>query len=109
MNAEKRIIFIDASALKESSCFRRLWNKIYFGYKNKETKEHKKEYGNGIHVFLENYYSLLPLKECVEKAIDYYKPFNETLEESLYEFRTENNLIKICKRYSELYPRSRIE
>ncbi len=106
---EKRQIFIDASSLKESNCFRRLWYKIYFGYKNKEEKTHKMAFGNGIHVFLENYYNLVPLRECVDKALNFYKPFNETLEESIYEFRTENNLIKICREYSKKFPRKNEE
>jgi len=95
----KRQIFIDASALKNSSCFRNLWYTVVMGYQTHSDKEHKLAFGSAIHIFLEDLYKGIAIKPAIERAVAYYKPYNDTLDLTVFEFRTTNNLIKICKEY----------
>ena len=99
----KRQVFIDASALKNSSCFRNLWWSIFEGYQGSNDKNHKLAFGSAIHIFLEDYYIGKSIKDSINRAIEYYKPYNETLDVTPREFRTVSNLIRICKAYAEEY------
>lgn len=102
----KRQIFIDASALKNSSCFRNLWWTSVEGYQLHGEKNHKLAFGSAIHLFLEDLYKGLPAKDGILRAVEYYKPYNDSLNLTLYEFRTTNNLIKICKEYVKQFTNS---
>lgn len=99
----KRQIFIDASALKNGSCFRHLWWTAVDGYQLNDSKDHRLAFGSAIHIFLEDLYKGLDRKAAVTRAVDYYAPYNATLNLTPYEFRTTTNLIKICKAYMEEY------
>lgn len=99
----KRQIFIDASALKNASCFRHLWWTVVECYQSTHEKAHRMAFGSAIHLFLEDIYKGIPVKAAIERAVEYYKPYNDSLELSLYEFRTTTNLIKICLAYVKAY------
>lgn len=103
----KQTIMIDASSLKHISCFRKFYRMVVKGYKAKDVYrgDYKMAYGSAIHKFLEGYYACKPIKDCVQLAIDYYKPFNDTVKYSAREFRFNNNLIKTCEAYQKAFPR----
>lgn len=128
--SNKKQIYIDASALKNSACFRRLWWTIVECYKldfkdeleivlepishpdNPATRkinrlDYKMAFGTAFHIFLENYYKLKPIEECANLAIEYYQPYNDNLYPSPREFRTNTHLLNCIKKYKEHYPRQR--
>lgn len=107
-NSDKQTVMIDASSLKHISCFRKFYRMVVKGYKSKDVYrgDYKMAYGSAIHKFLEGYYGCKPIKDCVQLATDYYKPFNDTVKYSTREFRFNNNLIKTCEAYQKAFPRS---
>jgi hypothetical protein len=62
-------------------------------------------YGSAIHKFLEGYYSCLPIRQCVEMALEFYRPWHEAVPFNKLEFRYNNNLIKTCMAYATEYKR----
>ena len=107
---DKITIMIDASSLKHISCFRKFFWMVVKGYKNKEfgsgsKYEYAMAYGSAIHKFLENFYGCKPVDECVNAAIEFYRPYSDSVPFSDREFRYNTNLIKTCAAYSEQFKR----
>lgn len=103
----KRLIFIDASSLKNYTCNRAFFWTVKESYqKVREDSKHALSYGSAIHIFLEHFYKGLPVSECLALAVKYYAPFHETLSMSAYEFRTMSNLQNTCLAYAKRYPRN---
>lgn len=109
----KQTIMIDASSLKHISCFRKFYWMVVKGYKNKEFSgsrfEYAMAYGSAIHKFLENYYGCKPIKDCVDAATEFYKPYSDSVPFNNKEFRYNTNLIKTCGYYSEKFKREKNE
>lgn len=104
---QKIKIFIDASALSDSACFRRLWMTIFHGLKPKSGREYKMEYGNALHIFAEHYYKRdMSTKEAAALAANYFQPYAENVPLDMFEFRTETNLLKTCLAYKQAFPKT---
>jgi len=107
----QQVLFIDASSLKELSCYRRFyWNTIE-GYRtpHESMPNLKIEYGTAYHRYLENWYSGQPHEVSRTAATTYYQSIlekNPYALESDYEFRTIDHLIKSIDYYAEIYPRN---
>jgi hypothetical protein len=101
----KPLYYIDASSLKEANCFRRLfWNNI-LGLRPKDAppSDYKQAYGIAFHKFLEGWYQDHDFKSNANKALDFYKPFQAYIPESVYEFRTLSHLAKCMDAYTTCY------
>ena len=100
-------IFIDASLLKDGSCFRRIWWRAALNRQPEYRRDnYKLAFANALHYFMESYYKDFSVKDSIIKAINYYKPWEEKIQTwSNFEFRSTTNLMKICKTYAKLYPR----
>ena len=98
-------IFFDASALKNASCFRHFWRSVVQGYKSKgkEARGHAMAYGSGIHKFLEVLYKGGTKRDGLQVALDYYTPWDKTLNLTNFEFRTASNLLKVCNKYHRVF------
>lgn len=105
----KQKIFFDASSLKQIACFRRFYNIVVQGLKAKESKDYKMAYGSAFHKFLENYYLCRPIKDCINIAADYYRPYNANVPAHPREFHTSGHLIKSCHEYIKQFPRVSLE
>jgi hypothetical protein len=104
-NNPKPTFYIDSSGLKLLTCWRKFYNKVIKGRASKDSRMYYAAYGSAGHKFTELYYKSQPLIDCLQAAIDYYKPYSEKLDTSPYEFRTTNNLINVLKQYAITYPR----
>lgn len=60
-------------------------------------------FGSAIHKYLETVYKGGTFKEAANCALDYYKPYNETLGNSVFEFRSSKNLLLTCEAYHRRY------
>jgi len=100
-------IYFDASALKNSSCFRNFWRIAVEGWRkigDETARGHAMAYGSGIHKFLEHIYKGGTKKDALQLALDYYTPWNVTLNlNNAYEFRTSANLLKVCNQYYQRF------
>jgi len=103
----KRLIFIDASSLKNYTCNQAFFWTVKESYqKINAYSKHALSYGSAIHIFLEHFYKGLLVSECLALAVKYYTPFHETLSMSDSEFRTMSNLQQTCLVYAKRYPRN---
>lgn len=115
----KPIIFLDASALKESDCLRRLIYIIHYGFNkfgSNKFLNYKAGYGSAFHRALEYWYKL-PQEvrhnkqeahphqlKAIELAVNYYEPFTRYVPaENVREFRTQDHLINSILAYFERY------
>lgn len=107
----RRVIFLDASGLKDTGCFRKFFWSCIKGYKPKDEAlstgyDLKIEYGTAFHRFLEHWYKGVKLDEAVQKAAVYYdKILSATSVNDEYEFRTMTHLLQSIKQYAEYYPK----
>lgn len=100
----RKIIYIDASSLKESGCLRKFYWSSIKGYSSgKESSDTKIQYGSAIHLGLESWYKGEEVKDCVVRAIKHYEPFTENLSEK--DFRTVDHLYRTLTGYFRQYPR----
>ncbi len=73
----KKIIYMDASTLKDSACLKKVWFNNIKGFKRKgeEAKNFKAAYGTAVHKALELYYCGRSVVDCIKAAIHYYNEF----------------------------------
>lgn len=101
--SNKKIIYINSSALKSFSCKRKLFYTIYDGYTLDSNAENiSLAYGNAFHKFLEAYYKGAKVTEACNIAVEFYKTFNDILT-SEKEFRTTSHLISSITEYAKRY------
>lgn len=110
-NSGRKIIFVDASSLKDTGCFRKFYWTSIKGYKPKTENlvyDIKIEYGSAYHKFLENWYKGRPIQDCVESAATYYDKIlshSSIRLDNEYEFRTMAHLLNSIRQYGETYAR----
>ncbi len=103
---QKPTIYLDASALKESSCERRLLYTIFFGYtRGPRARNYQAGYGSAYHKALEYWYSSEEKSEqkAIELALKYYEPFTPFISERVREFRTPGHLTQALQAYFKRY------
>ena len=96
------ILLINASALKESGCFRRLFWTSVSGYK--EATYHPKvaiEFGVAFHKFLAHHYSGEDTFSSIPKAVEYYNKVGLEFDEK--EYRTPERLFDAALQYADYY------
>src|SRR5438552_521634 len=99
---QQKILFVDASLLNQSDCWRKIYYQLILGRVPKDSVEDfKMAYGTAFHKFLSARFNGKSFKECLAVAEGYYSPFNDNLPEG--EFRTLSHLIKSCRAYVETY------
>lgn len=110
----KPIIFLDASALKESDCLRRLIFITHYGFNKfgpNKFLNYKTGYGSAFHKALEYWYKL-PIEDrtmeqriiAMELAVKYYDPFSAYVDPNRKgEFRTMQHLTQSLTGYFNLY------
>lgn len=107
MDQQKQTIYIDASALKESNCDRRLLNTIFFGYSPRgmshKYSNYKAGYGSAFHKALEYWYGTpkdqRSITTAVELAFNFYTPYTPFIKESPLEYRTITHLTQAVEAY----------
>lgn len=99
-------IYFDASALKDSSCFRKIYWTVVKGYKTeKKIINYPIAYGNACHKFAERHYCGVDLAENLELTRKYYEPYHDSIQYSEEtEFRTLKHLNNVCKKYAQTFP-----
>lgn len=102
---EKIPIYFDASALKDSSCFKKFWLHVVESWKpiGGGHGDYRMAFGSAIHKFNENHYKGGDRKRGMQQALDYYTPWNTNLNITQWEFRTSSNLLKICQKYHDRF------
>jgi hypothetical protein len=107
----KPIIYVDASALKESNCNRRFIYTILYGFTNKQRHQnYTTAYGSAYHKALEMWYSrednsnLQAFQDkCITAAQDYYAPYAPYISTRDREWRTPTHLVRSLKEYFKTY------
>ena len=100
----RKIIYVDASALKDIACLRKFyWSTIEGWQLSRESRDIKMAYGTAFHLALQTLYSKGrdSIKEAMQGAIDYLNPYIEFIGED--EFRTPSHLIQSVKSYYDRY------
>lgn len=107
MSQPKLTIYLDASALKEASCKRKLIYTIFYGFTtHTKLQNYKAAYGSAIHKALEFWYGL-PFEQrneanelvAIQKALLYYEPYGPYISTKPTEFRTPSHLEQALKQY----------
>lgn len=104
MDSNQKKIFIDASSLKQISCWRKFYRNSILGLVHKDTikSDYKMAFGSAFHIFIKNFYSGVPLKESIKEAEEYYAVYNEQIPET--EWRTSYHLVSSCLHYANTFP-----
>src|SRR5437762_11994488 len=101
---QKTIIYVDASSLKFTTCWRKFYLNTITGLVHNDTQksEYKMFYGTAFHKFLKGIYSGNPVKQSIIEAEQLYAPFNANL--PIDEWRTSSHLIQACRAYHDKFP-----
>jgi hypothetical protein len=74
------------------------------GYQLVSEKEYKMSFGTAFHLFAEHFHKRdLPLKECIDHAVDYYSKHLDGVTFPEDEFRTPSYLVNVCMAYAVRY------
>jgi len=93
-----KLIYLDASAFKESACLERLRYVIDEGLRAKETSS-ALVYGTAVHKFIAELRHTGGYSKAIQEIINYYLPFSLDIKEK--DFRTALHLASTCKGYYE--------
>jgi hypothetical protein len=96
----KKIIYINASLMKESSCLRRLQHISLDGYTN-AAKDHKIEYGSAFHVFAADRLKGISTELALKSALTYYTTCGCIVPDN--DYRTDIHLAQTCLEYDNIY------
>lgn len=99
-------IYFDASLLKDSSCFRRIWWRTVGGYRpgnSLRADNYKAGFANAVHYFMQDWYLGMSPKDAVIRGMKYYEQFNDKINWTDFEFRSTANFLKICLAYAKQY------
>lgn len=105
------IVFVDASGLKDTGCFRKFYWSCVKGFRiadGADVYDLKIEYGTAFHKFLELWYRGVAFDEATKAAQVYYDKILVATPwalQSEYEFRSMTHLIKSIEAYAKQYPR----
>lgn len=94
----KKIILLDASALKQSACTRKLALMLIQGYTAK-VPPYKAEFGSAVHKFLDEFYSTGDIAVGTMRAMEYYSKCEVPADD----FRTTSYLVTVCQAYTSQY------
>ena len=100
MNSPKPIIYLDASAFKESGCLRRLQYVIHDGLREKST-DMALIYGSAFHKFRATLRTTGETDKSLSEAIEFYNQSTKDIVIPDSEWRTLGHLLGTCSGYAQ--------